>query len=171
MAKKNGCKREDTRHTGAINDKVVVLIFSDFLLKPIHILQEVSALPQKTLGSRLRRCKRCTHVLEAVNKPAIGPIAELAHRVLDRDEVFDIDGRRVLEAVGCRGRIEVYEMAGTFGRLKMCHERSAESRFSGAGWACDENCIAHILFYRTRRPDTDGETQQGLVANYKSQSR
>ncbi len=48
--KKIGCKREDTRHTGAINDKVVILIFSDFLLEPVHILQEVSVLPQKTLG-------------------------------------------------------------------------------------------------------------------------
>ena len=81
--KKNWCKREDTGHTGAINDKVVVLIFSDFLLKPVHILQEVSALPHKTLGLPLRRCKRCTHVLEAIDKPAIGPIAEFTHHILD----------------------------------------------------------------------------------------
>ena len=50
--KKPGAKREDTRHTGAINDKVVVLIFSDFLLEPVHILQEVSALPRKHSARR-----------------------------------------------------------------------------------------------------------------------
>ena len=69
--KKTRCKREDTRHTGAINDKVVVLIFSDFLLEPVHILQEVSTLPQKTLGlaaqdaqkehSRTRSSRRAHH--------------------------------------------------------------------------------------------------------------
>jgi hypothetical protein len=81
--KKNGCKRQDTRHTGAINDKVVVLIFSDFLLEPVHILQEVSALLRKRSTSPLRRCERSTHVLEAVDEPTIGPIAELAHHVVD----------------------------------------------------------------------------------------
>ena len=68
---KAGCKRQDTRHTGAINDKVVILIFSDFLLEPVHILQEVSALPQKMLGlaaqevrkehSRTRSSRRAHH--------------------------------------------------------------------------------------------------------------
>jgi hypothetical protein len=81
--KKNGCRRQDTRHTGAINDKVVVLIFSDFLLEPVHILQEVSALPRKRSASPLKRCERSTHVLEAVDEPTIGPIAELAHHVVD----------------------------------------------------------------------------------------
>lgn len=82
--KKNGCRRQDTRHTGAINDKVVVLIFSDFLLEPVHILQEVSALPPKTLGFAAQEMrKEQTHVLEAVDEPTIGPIAELAHHVVD----------------------------------------------------------------------------------------
>jgi hypothetical protein len=92
-----------------------------------------------------RTRERSTHVLEAVDEPTIGPIAELAHRVFDRNEVLDIDGRRILESVGCRGRIEVYEMAGTLRGVEVSHERSAECRFSGAGWACDEDCIAHFF--------------------------
>ena len=48
--KKSRSKCENMRRTGAINDKVVVIVFTDFLLEPVHILQEVSALPQKTLG-------------------------------------------------------------------------------------------------------------------------
>jgi hypothetical protein len=69
--KKSRSKCENTRRTGAINDKVVVIVFADFLLEPVHILQEVSALPQKTLGltaqgarkeySRTRSNRRAHH--------------------------------------------------------------------------------------------------------------
>jgi hypothetical protein len=65
---------------------------------------------------------RGTHVLEAIDKPAIRPIAELAHNVLDRYEILNIDGRRIFEAVRCCGRIEVYKMAGTLRSLEVCHE-------------------------------------------------
>jgi hypothetical protein len=66
--------------------------------------------------------RRGTHVLEAVDEPTIRPIAELTHHVLDRDEVFDINRWRIFEAIRCRGRIEVYKMAGTFGGLEVCHQ-------------------------------------------------
>ena len=37
--KKNvGFKHEDKRRTWAINDKVVVFVFTDFLLEPVHVL-------------------------------------------------------------------------------------------------------------------------------------
>jgi hypothetical protein len=73
-------------------------------------------------ASELGTRRRDTHVLEAVDEPAIRPIAELTHRVLDRDEVLDINRWRIFEAVRCCGRIEVYKMAGTFGGLQVCHQ-------------------------------------------------
>ena len=62
------------------------------------------------------------HVLEAVDERTIRPIAELVHHIFYRYEVLDINGRRVLKAVGCRGRIEVYKMAGSLGGVEVCHK-------------------------------------------------
>jgi hypothetical protein len=36
--KNGGFKHEDKRRTWAINDKVVVFVFTDFLLEPVHVL-------------------------------------------------------------------------------------------------------------------------------------
>jgi hypothetical protein len=60
MAEKKNVEvqHEDKRRTGAINDKVVVFVFADFLLEPVHILREVSTRPSKILGlARSERAK------------------------------------------------------------------------------------------------------------------
>lgn len=68
---KIGFKHEDTMRTRAINDKVVIVVFTEFFLEPVHILHEISTLPQGTLDfaaqdtrkehSRTRSSRRAHH--------------------------------------------------------------------------------------------------------------
>ncbi len=84
-----------------------------------------------------------THVLEAMDKSAVWSVAKLVHNILNRNEIFDIYGWRMLETVGACGRIEVDEMTGAPRSVKVGHKRGAEGRLSSARWPCNENSVAH----------------------------
>lgn len=82
--------------------------------------------------------------LEAVHQPAVRPKLHFLHDVLERDEVANVDCRRVLERG--RGRVKVEQMNLPVERLGVGNDGRAEGRLARAGRAWTDREARQVSF-------------------------
>jgi partner of Y14 and mago protein len=136
VRERSDCRTGRAR-TRAIDDEIVVVESAQFFLEPVHVFEEVPV----HVGSERRRGHG--HSLEAVDEAAVGAHGHVGHDVLERDELLDVDGGLILEGVACRGGVEVDDVGGAPGDAEMGGKGGAEGGLSCAGWAGDEDSVAH----------------------------
>lgn len=144
--------------TGTIDDQVVIFVSSQFIFQPIEVVQQVPVIryPPNLRGS--------LNSLEAIYQTTVRTKLQLLHDVLKVDQIADIEGRLIVEPLGCR--VEVDQVHRPSEGLGMGDEGRAEGGLARPSGACDHYGVTHDVGeeWRIKSDNNNGQSLEILLS-------